>query len=164
MKKNNVYIINALIVLAFTVAFLSCKKYPENKGIHLALAKYRIVEVGNYVLSIYTVNGEDSMSLLSSKFGQDMSTITWGLYKYHQEFRLSDSPLQKTLSSSFDLIDDNKKMLIQYILKYDLDGYNMFLTVNSEWDILKLYKKHNRTTLKLKRIYNGKTYIIQFNN
>jgi hypothetical protein len=55
-------------------------------------------------------------------------------------------------------------MNVYYKLKYDLDGYNMFLTTTSDWDILKLYQKNKKTTIKLKREYNGKTYIIQFNS
>lgn len=164
MKKNKVFIIKVFIILGFTLAFLGCKKYPENKGIHLALPKNRIVEGIDYKITVYRVNGEDSLALLSTKFGQDISTITWTLGIYHNEFRLSDRPLQKTNGCSFILSDDQKKMIVQYYLKNDLDGYNMFLTLNSEWDILKLYKKNKKTTLKLKREYNGKTYIIQFNN
>ena len=160
MKKHPIY----LLCLFISICFISCKKYPENKGIHLAQPKNRIVEAGNYKLSIYTVNGEDSLGLLSSKFGQDISTITWSLYKDHQYFELFDEPSKKINSSSFDLRENDKKMHVLFILKSNLDGYNMFLTASSDWDILKLYKKHNKTTLKLKREYNGKTYIIQFNN
>ena len=165
MKKNKICIYLFTIALLGSIFFSACKKYPENKGIHLALAKNRIVNSGDYVITIYTVNGEDSLGLLSNKWGQDISTVKWSIYpEDNRYFHLEDFPFSKTQNGSFEFKDNNKKMGVLYNLEYYLAGYNMFLTVNSEWDILKLYKKKNKTTLKLKRIYNGKTYIIQFNN
>lgn len=166
MKKNKILLYTCILV-AFLNMFYSCKKYPENKGIHLTNPKKRLI--GNKaIITMYKINSDDSLPLLSSQFGQDINSIQW---QWGDQYD-SDKFFEKTLSSgsgNMDFINNNKTLVIEYESNYynfpfPKLGYNIFSTKVSYWEILKLYQKNSKTVLKLKREYNGKIYIIQFNS
>lgn len=163
MKKGITY--HVWVFLIFGLFFISCKKYPENR---LWFKKPERAFKGGKLTS-FTVNGVDSITLLNSTWGFDLTANNFSLYKpYHD-------------NSGWDIKGDfdgyvafkGDKEIIFRIKKSEPTStqptplYNPFLyhgdsdgKSDDRWDILKLTRKG---VLKLRRKMNGKVYELQIN-
>ena len=146
MKK----IILFLIIIAAITA--GCKKYPDGPLISLRSANHRIL--GTYKAIQYTVNGADSLSMLndSTPFSirlwyDPIDEVNAGFAKWY-----IGKGKYSIVSSSWDLIEKNKKITFSYV--YGYSGYGA--PNNITWTILKLTNKET----KWKTISNDKEYIL----
>lgn len=152
------------IIICVSIYFISCKKYPEND---LWFKNPEKTFKGGK-LTDFTVNGVDSMPMweriyttppeyngLYSPF--DTRTIE---FSYSREGNgLSSNIGEGTLQ--FINNDKDVSIFFSMIAAGTSDPkYNLFYTKKSEWRILKLYKGG---MMRIQRIYNDKTYEIQFN-
>lgn len=167
MRHISKYLFLVTTCLTLLSLFFHCKKYPENKGIHLTNPEKRII--GEYIMTEYTVNDYDSLPLLSSQFNRNISNLTWNFsHDHYRDFVLYSSDHTLRIPGTYAFVNKKKDLKINFYLEYyngiPVPGtYNPFLEKQSTWEILKLYKKNNKPTLKIKRELNGKTYVIQFN-
>jgi hypothetical protein len=156
------------ITFLFGVIFLACKKYPEN---NLWLKKPEKVFKGGELTS-YTVDGVDSFPMWDAIYNTppdyngmgyafDVRSTYFGYdYSDHKDNRIGSKLGYGTL----DFINKKKEIAIWFVMTSPSGvaeaKYNVFLTENSTWKILKLTKSG---TLKIQRTYNNKIYEIQIN-
>lgn len=156
------------ITFLFCVVFLGCKKYPEN---NLWLKKPEKVFKGG-LLTSYTVDGVDSFPMWDNIYSTPPDYNGMG-YKYDIRktefvYDYSDhknNSLDSNLGGGLlDFVNKKKEIEIRFKMTSPSGvaeaKYNVFLTENSTWKILKLTKSG---TLKIQRIYNNKIYEIQIN-
>ena len=155
-----------LIVMLFT----TCKKYPEN---NLWFKRPQKVAISGHLVA-YTVNGTDSMSMWDEIYSDPSTsyngycnvlpssgiTIT-SLHSDRTGF-IIDSPigfgtlkfynLKKYLHVNFNMGQTHCNPVI-------IPKYNLFLTTDGDWKILKLTRDG---IIRLQRTYNDKVYEIEF--
>ena len=158
--KTNILV----IIIGVLLCFVSCKKYPEND---LWFKNPKKTFKGGR-LTDFTVNGFDSMPMweriyatspeyngLYSPF--DARTIE---FSYSKEGNILSSNIGE---GTLKFINNDKDVSISFamiVAGTSEAKYNLFYTKKSEWRILKLYKGG---MMRIQRIYNNKTYEIQFN-
>ena len=153
-----------IISFCFIFCFTTCKKYPENdlwfKNPEKTFKGGRLTD--------FTVNGVDSMPMweriyttppeyngLYSPF--DVRTIE---FSYTREGNILSSNIGE---GTLKFINNDKDVSISFSMiaaGISEAKYNLFYSKKSEWRILKLYKGG---MMRIQRIYNNKTYEIQFN-
>ncbi len=133
---------------------MGCKKYPENR---LWFKKPEKV-FKNGRLTSFTVDNVDSIPLLNSTWGYDLTAESFNLNK-------AESSPKYNLSGAFlgdmEFANDDKRVDFSPRSKINPfpPTYDPF-TTNDLWEIIKCT---NKGVLKLQRTINGKTYKLQFN-
>jgi hypothetical protein len=125
------------------VAFLGCKKYPEN---NLWLKKpEKLLPFFDTHLTKYRVNGVDSLDLLNSYF-QDrqglVKDIRKALFKTerYSSYNRNSIIFESSMSIPFLFEFTSKKKKIRFDLSSDptIFNKNIFIDKNTEWTILRL--------------------------
>ena len=164
-------VFNILIILVLVMLFTACKKYPQNFLIFKSPQK---VLVGGY-LNAYTVNGMDSMPMWDAIYS-DPTTYSNGYcpglkaknininndYSDKNGFYISS-----VIGSGTWKFYNNKKYLhVNFNMNINnycnvtvVPKYNLFLTSNGDWKILKLTTDG---VIRIQRTYNNKVYEIEF--
>jgi hypothetical protein len=152
------------ICICVSIYFISCKKYPEND---LWFKNPEKTFKGGK-LTDFTVNGVDSMPMWERIYTTppefngfynpfDVRTIE---FSYSREGNVLSSNLGV---GTLEFFNNGKEVSISFSMIATAGSkprYNLFYTKNSNWKILKLYKGG---MMRIQRIYNDKTYEIQFN-
>jgi len=142
-----------LLLIAIAAITAGCKKYPDGPMFSLRSANHRIL--GTYKAIQYTVNGADSLSMLNDSIPfsiclkyDPVDEVNGGFAKWY-----IGKGKYSIVSSSWKLIEKNKKIAFSYIFGY-YSNSNSYYTIT--WTILKL--TNNET--KWETINNNKEYII----
>ena len=152
------------IIICVSIYFISCKKYSEND---LWFKNPEKTFKGGK-LTDFTVNGVDSMPMWERIYTSppeyngfnypfDSRTIE---FNYSRE---SDELSSNIGYGNLQFFNNGKDVSISFTMFTSGTAtakYNLFYTTNSNWKILKLYKGG---MMRIQRIYNDKTYEIQFN-
>ena len=164
-------LLKIVIVLLIIVISARCKKYPENNLWFKSPEK----AFTNGNLKSFTVNGVDSMPMWDAIYN-DPTTNNNG---YCSLLKATDLILRtENLGSDGWGLDSqigggswhfysNKKYLYiyfkmdfkEYCLPPVSPKYNLFLTTEGNWKVLKLTENG---TLKIQRTYNDKVYEMEF--
>lgn len=161
--KTNIYILLIGIICVVLVSLTSCKKYPEND---LWFKNPEKTFKGGK-LTDFTVNGVDSMPMWERIY----TTPPYNGFIYPFDVRTIEfiyTRERDELSSNIgygnlQFFNNGKDVSISFTMLTSgsaTSKYNLFYTENSNWKILKLYKGG---MMRIQRIYNDKTYEIQFN-
>ncbi len=153
------------ILIGILMFLTTCKKYPENRRKLFNSPKSDIV--GSYFLTLYEVDGVDSIPLLNTIIGKDItSSISWEFFDKNNEHSYpNDYALESILGAgSYHFTDKLKNLNITFdTYNMGIQTLNVFISRNGTWQILALDKKKGKRILKIKREFNGKNYVIQFN-
>jgi hypothetical protein len=159
-----------LLLIVFTI-FPTCKKYPETT-LWFKNPKNLTFIMGE--LTAYRVNGIDSLNLLdryaiaNSQFPkkniqsyQTCNTCHNG-HSFAFGGELGNGTGSRTFSrGSCEYTSKGKKLKIYNLPDRDYYNKDIFIESGLEWEIVYLSKKNNKR--KIKTIYNGNIYEIQFN-
>ncbi len=141
----------AFVIVVFGFIFNSCKKYPENR---LWFRKPENTFRGGRITA-FTVDGDDSLTLVNSTWASDISTKTFNLYKPYHDNSWWDA--QGDFEGIFIFHGDKE---ISFGLSRPFDYYAVvqppipvYLPFNSlgisegktdgRWDIIKCTKKNS---------------------
>ena len=144
-----------LIALCIVTTFIiGCKKYPENR---LWFKKpEKVFKEGR--LTSYTVDNVDSIPLLNSTWGYDLTAENFKLTK-------ADKSPHYNLTGAFlgemEFANDNKR--VEFTPRSKLNTFPPTYYPFSSSPLWDMIKCTNKGVLKLQRTINGKTYKLQFN-
>ena len=163
-------VFNILASLLLVMLFTTCKKYPQN---FLIFKRPQKIAVSGHLVA-YTVNGTDSLQMWDAIYS-DPSTYYNGycnvlpssgitITNVHSDNTgfIIDSPigfgtwkfynLKKYLHINFNMGETHCNPAV-------IPKYNLFLTSNGDWKILKLTSDG---VIRIQRTYNNKVYEIEF--
>lgn len=164
------------IIIVFTIIFVGCKKYPESKLWFKNPEKIAFIE-GN--LTHYIVNGIDSIDYLDNYFYNDINGNTYshkfsdlsfrtthaqkGYYEFYVDKPVDYAHVNAIINKIEYEYQSKGKKLKLFGTASILDGFkkNIFISDAIIWEII--YLKRKDTKHKMKGVYNGNTYEIQFN-
>ena len=150
-----------VVLLAVSSLFLGCKKYPEDYRRYLFKSPIkRLIDLGNWNLYAYTMNGADSMknlihreTFLYLRSGNFIGFTVAGTHTTHTSVDF----IGNIGTGTFTLIDNKDKLNIN-ITSLSSGMYNPFINMSSDWDIEELTLR----VLKIKATINGINYEITF--
>jgi hypothetical protein len=159
-----------LFILLFATAIISllttCKKYPEND---LWFKSPESAFVGGKFTS-FTVDGVDSMPMWDAIYNSLPDHNGYGTLNLDpREIFFSVDKTNGTIScsvgsGSFHFFNNSKEIYMFFKMEEHpplyFPKYNLFYTVEGNWNILKLTKSG---TMRIQRAYNGKVYEMEFN-
>jgi hypothetical protein len=145
-----------LIILVLATVVGGCKKYEEGPCISFRSVTNRLY--GEYEITSYTINGEDSLSLYCDslknhleiyfdKADLDINLNIWGTRA---------DGAWRVLLCSCNLTNDNSIFNFNHCGGDIGTGPFTPISQKIEWEILRLTKKE----LKMKTTYNGKEYVV----
>ena len=160
-----------LASLLIVILFTTCKKYPEN---NLWFKRPQKVAISGY-LAAYTVNGSDSMPMWDAIYSDSTTNNNGYCASLKSNYILiiedySDKNgfiIESQIGAGTWKFYNNKKYLHVHF-KMDVKlycsppiapKYNLFLTTDGDWKILKLTRDG---IIRLQRTYNDKVYEIEF--
>jgi hypothetical protein len=175
LKLKQIIFVSSTVLII--LLFSTCKKYPES---NLWFKNPERIDFISGHMTHYIVNGIDSIDFLDNYFYDDKYNKPY-VHKFSEiniaSFLIDKGSFQVTFFDPEDYVTNNSNVIsgIPYSYKEKgkkikisntnriLETYkkNIFISDDILWEIVYLKKNDNKR--KMKGIYNGNTYEIQFN-